>query len=240
MQQHCQTESGQHKTVSTQEHAAPMKNHVTLLKQLPAIDRLLQHPALAHSTAPHCLIVEAAQETVDQCRRAILDAKEEQTIRIDLDTLASQAATCLARKLRASLSRVVNATGTLLHTNLGRAPLSDEALENIDLVARGYSNLELNLTTGKRGHRYSHIDELLCRLTGAEAAAVVNNNAGAVCCCRSPHWPKARKPSSPVANWWKSAERSAFPTSWRLAGVQLCEIGTTNKTHLKDYRQAIN
>nr|WP_320115378.1 L-seryl-tRNA(Sec) selenium transferase [uncultured Desulfuromonas sp.] len=216
-----------------------MKNHVTLLKQLPAIDRLLQHPALAHSTAPHCLIVEAAQETVDQCRRAILDAKEEQTIRVDLDTLAGQAATCLARKLRASLSRVVNATGTLLHTNLGRAPLSDEALENIDLVARGYSNLELNLTTGKRGHRYSHIDELLCRLTGAEAAAVVNNNAGAVLLSLT----ALAKGKEAIVSRGELVEiGGAFrvPDVMEAGGVQLCEIGTTNKTHLKDYRQAIN
>jgi len=216
-----------------------MKNHVALLKQLPAIDRLLQHPALADNPAPHCLIVEAAQETVDQCRRAILDSRDEAPPSVDLDRLASQAAACLSQKMRASLCHVINATGTLLHTNLGRAPLSDDALENIDRVARGYSNLELNLTTGKRGHRYSHIDELLCRLTGAEAAAVVNNNAGAVLLSLT----ALAKGKEAIVSRGELVEiGGAFrvPDVMEAGGVQLCEIGTTNKTHLKDYRQAIN
>nr|WP_320048487.1 L-seryl-tRNA(Sec) selenium transferase [uncultured Desulfuromonas sp.] len=216
-----------------------MKNHIALLKQLPAIDRLLQHPSLSQSSAPHCLVVEAAQETVEQCRQTILSAVEGQEIMIDPESLALQAATLLTTKLRASLCRVINATGTLLHTNLGRAPLSDEALENIDQVARGYSNLELNLTTGKRGHRYSHIDELLCRLTGAEAAAVVNNNAGAVLLSLTA-LAKGREAIVSRGELVEIGGAFRVPDVMEAGGVQLREIGTTNKTHLKDYRQAIN
>ncbi|PLX92052.1 MAG: L-seryl-tRNA(Sec) selenium transferase [Desulfuromonas sp.] len=215
-----------------------MKTPADLLKQLPSIDRLLQHPLLNQISAPHCLIVESAQEVVQQCRQTILAQQPQQNMDIQLDTLAEQAVQRLNKKLQPSLCRVINATGTLLHTNLGRAPLSDEALATIDSVARGYSNLELNLATGKRGHRYSHIDALLCRLTGAEAAAVVNNNAGAVLLALTA---LARGKEAIVSRGELVEIGGAFrvPDVMEAGGVELREVGTTNKTHLKDYRNAI-
>ncbi|MCD6525764.1 MAG: L-seryl-tRNA(Sec) selenium transferase [Desulfuromonas sp.] len=215
-----------------------MKNSVELLKQLPSIDRLLQCPQLAQSSAPHCLIVEAAQEAVQHCRQQILNNSVSLT-NIDIDAIAEQTQQRLNHKIQPSLRQVINATGTLLHTNLGRAPLSDEALQAIDDVARSYSNLELDLGSGKRGHRYSHIDQLLCRLTGAEAAAVVNNNAGAVLLALTA---LAQGKEAVVSRGELVEIGGAFrvPDVMAAGGVILHEVGTTNKTHLHDYENALN
>src|SRR5690606_26509133 len=98
----------------------------------------------------------------------------------DIGTLAVEVRELVKKRMMSSLRPVINATGVVLHTNLGRAPLSDAACEAVLKIARGYCNLEIDLDTGNRGERYSHVEEILCRLTGAEAALVVNNNAGAV------------------------------------------------------------
>jgi L-seryl-tRNA(Ser) seleniumtransferase len=214
-----------------------MHDKQQLLKNLPAIDRVLDSASLAASAAPHTLVVEAAREAVEHARRAIL-AGGASTVS-ELESICADAEERLQRKLTPSLREVINATGTLLHTNLGRAPLCHAALEDIVSIARGYSNLELNLESGKRGHRYSHVDELLCRLTGAEAAAVVNNNAGAVLLALTA---LARGREAVVSRGELVEIGGAFrvPDVMEAGGVQLREVGTTNKTHLHDYRGAIN
>lgn len=212
-----------------------------LLRQLPAVDRLLNAPAMQAmvTVCPHIILLEAAQQTVAGLRQAVLatDAQSH-TIDLSVEAVARQAARLATRKLQPSLRHVINATGTLLHTNLGRAPLSDKALAAIDQVARTYSNLEFDLHTGQRGHRYSHIDELLCRLTGAEAAAVVNNNAGAVLLALTA---LAQGKEAIVSRGELVEIGGAFrvPDVMAAGGVILKEVGTTNKTHLKDYRTAI-
>lgn len=138
-----------------------MDNRKQLLKNLPAVDRVLDCAELSNSNAPHTLAVAAAREAVAHARRAILAGATESCI--EVESIRVDAGTRLKRKLIPSLREVINATGTLLHTNLGRAPLCSEALEDICSIARGYSNLELDLESGKRGHRYSHVDELLDR-----------------------------------------------------------------------------
>ncbi len=210
----------------------------TLLRQLPAVDRVLKAPtmtALAENT-PHVLLLEAAQETIAALRQAILQG--ETGLELCPEGVAAQAARLAESKQAASLRHVINATGTLLHTNLGRAPLCDAALEAIDRVSRSYSNLEFDLETGQRGHRFSHIEELLCRLTGAEAAAVVNNNAGAVLLGLT----ALAKGKEAIVSRGEMVEiGGAFriPDVMEAGGVILKEVGTTNKTHLKDYAGAI-
>lgn len=214
-----------------------MHDKQKLLKNLPAIDRVLACAELNNSSAPHALVVEAAREAVDHARRAILAGGATQCAK--LESLQANASARLKQKLIPSLREVINATGTLLHTNLGRAPLCSQALEDISSIARGYSNLELNLESGKRGHRYSHVDKLLRRLTGAEAAAVVNNNAGAVLLALTA---LARGREAVVSRGELVEIGGAFrvPDVMEAGGVQLREVGTTNKTHLHDYRRAIN
>ncbi len=215
-----------------------MTDKQTLLRQLPAVDRVLKAPAmlaLAEST-PHVLLLEAAQEAVAALRQAILSGAE--GLDPTVEGVAAQAARLAEHKQAASLRHVINATGTLLHTNLGRAPLCDAALEAIDRVSRSYSNLEFDLETGQRGHRFSHIEELLCRLTGAEAAAVVNNNAGAVLLGLT----ALAKGKEAIVSRGEMVEiGGAFriPDVMEAGGVVLKEVGTTNKTHLKDYAGAI-
>jgi len=216
-----------------------MANAPDQLKQLPSIDKLLHQPLLINSTAPHCLVVEAAQEAVNYWRQQILDQKVDQEQVIDITLISQDTVQRLHHKMLPSLRQVINATGTLLHTNLGRAPLSSAALQAVNDVASSYSNLELNLETGKRGHRYSHVDELLCRLTGAEAAAVVNNNAGAVLLALTA---LAQGDEAVVSRGELVEIGGAFrvPDVMAAGGVILREVGTTNKTHLRDYEQAIN
>ena len=215
-----------------------MTDRSAQLRRLPAIDRLLNAPALLalEQSIPHLLIREAAQQTVDALRQRILAGEEPD---LSLDSAAAQAARRAVQLDRPSLRKVVNVTGTRLHTNLGRAPLCDEALAAIEATARGYSNLEFDLDAGERGKRYTHVEQLLCRLTGGEAATVVNNNAGAVMLCLAA---LAGGRSAIVSRGELIEIGGSFriPEIMAASGVKLVEVGATNKTHLKDYDKAID
>ena len=153
--------------------------------------------------------------------------------------LAKEAAHRLEASVRGTLLPVINATGVIIHTNLGRAPLSDAARQAMAAVAAGYSNLEYDLDAGERGSRYRHAEQLLCRLTGAEAALVVNNNAGAVFLALTA---LARGRSVIISRGQLVEIGGGFriPDVLRQSGAQLVEVGTTNRTHLSDYRDAIS
>ncbi|HXG02180.1 MAG TPA: L-seryl-tRNA(Sec) selenium transferase, partial [Candidatus Binatia bacterium] len=144
----------------------------------------------------------------------------------------------LARAGRFSLRPVINATGVVLHTNLGRAPLSAPALERLARVAEGYANLELDLTTKERGSRYAHVEERLRRLTGAEDALVVNNNAAAVLLALET-LAHGREVIVSRGELIEIGGEFRIPDIMRRSGAVLREVGTTNRTHLRDYAEAI-
>ncbi len=141
------------------------------------------------------------------------------------------------RTARYSLRRVINATGVVLHTNMGRALLAPGAIEHMTQVATEYSNLELDLETGERGSRYEHVRELLCELTGAEDAIVVNNNAAAVVLCLSA-FAKGRDVVLARGELVEIGGSFRIPEIMELSGCNLREIGTTNRVHLRDYEGA--
>ena len=212
-----------------------------LLKQLPAIERLLNAPPLLAlaGQVPRSLLLEAAQETVAALRQELLELSAAAPApELSVEAVAQRAAQLATAKMRPSLRQVINATGTLLHTNLGRAPLAQCALEAIAEVSRGYSNLEFDLQSGERGQRFSHVEDLLCRLTGAEAAVVVNNNAGAVLLALTA-LAKGREAIVSRGEMVEIGGAFRVPEVMAAGGVRLKEVGTTNKTHLCDYREAI-
>src|SRR3954470_6889798 len=147
-------------------------NNAENLRGLPSVERL----ALRLSPAPHPVAVAAARETIEAARQAVLGGGP----LLSEEELAVAAAERLARLSRPSLRRVVNASGVVLHTNLGRAPLAPAAVAQVTALAAGYSNLEYDLASGARGSRGAHVEDLLRELSGAEAAPAVNNNAAAV------------------------------------------------------------
>ena len=210
------------------------------LRQLPAIDRLLNTAPLSALAAdhPHVQLRAAAQRAVEELRARLLD---ERAPLPDLDpaAVAERAGEILLQLETPSLRRVLNLTGTVLHTNFGRAPLAEIALRAVDEVARGYSTLEYDLAEGQRGERHVHVEELLCRLTGAEAALAVNNNAGAVLLALSA---LAGGRSALVSRGELIEIGGSFriPEIMAAGGVKLVEVGATNKTHLNDFAQAID
>jgi L-seryl-tRNA(Ser) seleniumtransferase len=216
-----------------------MTDRRALLRQLPAIDRLLQAAPLRDlaGTHAHLQLRAAAQRAVEELRRQLLDESAPLP-----DLSVAVAARLAADHLRAletpSLRRVLNLTGTVLHTNFGRAPLAETALAAVQEVARGYSTLEYDLAAGQRGERHVHIEELFCRLTGAEAALAVNNNAGAVLLALAA---LAGGRSALVSRGELIEIGGSFriPEIMAAGGVRLVEVGATNKTHLDDYRRAI-
>ncbi|MGQ9841031.1 MAG: L-seryl-tRNA(Sec) selenium transferase [Anaerolineae bacterium] len=205
-------------------------------RRLPSVDRLLaQMRALgAVEQYGQMLALEAARAALAQARMGIAAGQPVP----DLDTLVRAASQQLAAAGRETLVPVINATGVIIHTNLGRAPLSRAARRAMDAVAAGYSNLEYDLEAGERGSRYVHAEALLCRLTGAEAALVVNNNAGAVFLALSA-LARGREVVISRGQLVEIGGGFRIPDVLRQSGARLVEVGTTNRTHLRDFREAI-
>ena len=205
-------------------------------RRLPSVDRLLATEPLATAGAGNgrALALEAA--------RAALAAARERVAGGDPapgpNDLAADAMCRLQEAARGTLYPVINATGVIIHTNLGRAPLSGDARRAMEAVAAGYSNLEYDLDAGERGSRYLHAERLLCRLTGAEAALVVNNNAGAVFLALSA-LAQGREVVISRGQLVEIGGGFRIPDVLRQSGARLVEVGTTNRTHLRDFQEAI-
>jgi len=182
----------------------------------------------------HDLTVEAIRQVLDLARQGIMADQDCPST----NELIEMASVNLEAQSRSTLRPVINATGVIIHTNLGRAPLSAEARAAMELAARGYTNLEYDLEAGKRGSRYVHAEELLCRLTGAEAALVVNNNAAAVLLILTA---LARGKEVIVSRGHLVEIGGGFrmPEVMRQSGARLVEVGTTNRTYIHDYEEAI-
>ncbi len=207
------------------------------LSSLPSVDRLLHHPLAGP------LIDDHGHRAVTQSARDVLSALRHTTAGSgplpDTDEILQRMAASLRKKARPTLTRVLNLTGTILHTNLGRAALPPEAMEAISRIAAGASNLEYDLATGLRGDRDDHVESVLTELTGAEAATVVNNNAAAVLLTLNT---LAQGKEVPVSRGELVEIGGSFriPEIMEKSGCTLIEIGATNRTHLADYEKAIN
>ncbi len=209
-----------------------------LLRKLPKIDELLRSPQLEALRAqyPEQSVADGTRQVIADLRQGILSG--------EIDTLPSLEALFakISRQIRSdvrpSMRPVINGTGIVLHTNLGRACLSEKAAMAASDAARRYSTLEYNVSTGGRGLRYSHVEELICRLTGAESALVVNNNAAAVLLVLSSMTAGGQVPVS-RGELVEIGGSFRVPDIMEACGAQLKEVGTTNKTHLSDYERAI-
>ena len=199
------------------------------LRDLPSVDELLRDERLA--SEPRELVVSAARSALDSARVDIKAGMDPEPI-VDL-VLAE-----LARARLPSLRRVLNATGVLVHTNLGRAPLAGTALARVTEVGVGYSNLEYSLERGERGSRQDHLTGLLRRLTGAEAALVVNNNAAAVLLALAA-LAEGREVVVSRGELIEIGDGFRIPDVLARSGARLVEVGTTNRTRAADYGQAI-
>ena len=225
-----------------------MPDYKNLLRELPAVDRLLREEALINRLQflPRRLVLQAAQETISAYRQKLssfaeLDHLPESAEHFDLapSTLAEEAACLADKKAGMNLKAVINATGIVIHTNLGRVPLASSAIAAIKDVAENYNNLEISLETGERGSRQEHLEELLCDLTGAEAAVVVNNNAAAVFLTLN----ALAADHEVVVSRGQLVEIGGsfrIPDIMAASGATLIEVGTTNKTYLKDYEAVVN
>jgi len=208
-----------------------------LLRRLPSVDEVLKSPyGLRWLNAyPRRYILRAVREIIDFKRREILEGY---TPDVSLDAIATDIGIRMERLTAKRLRPVINATGVVIHTNLGRAPLPPEVLNNIMNVAGGYSNLEYSLEEGRRGERYDHIRWILKDITGAEDAIVVNNNAAAVLLCLSA-LAAGREVIVSRGELIEIGGSFRIPDVMLQSGAVLKEVGTTNKTHLGDYERAV-
>ncbi len=209
----------------------------SLYSQIPAIDRLLQQPAIAQQINHHGqhLVVSALRHLQAEARKIIAKQNCLPVWNACWDT---KLADYLQQKLRNSLTPVFNLTGTVLHTNLGRALLAESAIEAINSTMRNAVTLEYDLEGAERGHRDNGISQLLCDLTGAEAACIVNNNAAAVLLMLATLAP-GKEVIVSRGELVEIGGAFRIPDVMQQAGCQLIEVGTTNRTHLHDYQQAI-
>lgn len=204
-------------------------------RELPSVDRLLADARLIAlaQTYGHQRVAEQARAVLDDARRGISGGESAPTMGDLVDALLSKA----QKQWQSGLRQVINATGVVIHTNLGRAPLSPEAIYAMSIVSKGYSNLEFDLDQGERGSRHVHVESLLTQLTGAEAALVVNNNASAVFLGLS----ALAHGKEVVVSRGEAVEIGGgfrIPDVLRQSGAQLVEVGTTNRTYVDDYDAA--
>ena len=215
-------------------------NKNLLYRSIPKVDTLLEKEEIQNAITEYGreIVMEAIREEMENLRAYIGTCEDESAALEKIETLTEQIL-CYVKKLNTpNMRMVINGTGTILHTNLGRAPISQEHMTKLSNIVTGYSNLEYNLEAGKRGERYSHFEELLCRLTGAEAAMAVNNNAAAVMLILS----SMAKGGEVVVSRGELVEiggKFRIPDVMEQSGATLVEVGTTNKTHYSDYEEAI-
>jgi len=214
-----------------------------LLKNLPKIDEvlLILERGGSFEGVSRDIVAGKCRQVVEEMRTAILDAEKggkKYSAPVSADAAAQEVRKRLLALYSYSLRRVINATGIILHTNLGRAPLCVDALNRITAVSEGYSNLEFDLDKGKRGVRYDHVREILCCVSGAEDALIVNNNAAAVLLALN----TLSEGKEAIVSRGELIEiGGAFriPEVMEKSGAILREVGTTNRTHLSDYEDAV-
>jgi len=206
-----------------------------LLRELPSVDEVLRSPQIAVLEAkhPHELLVDCIRQALDAQRARILSGKA-----VGSGDVPKIAVDILNDLLRPRLVRLINATGIIIHTNLGRSILSKKAQKRVVEIGGSYSNLEFDIAAGKRGSRHDHVEHLMTRLTGAEAAMVVNNNAAAVLVVLAA---LAKRKETIVSRGELVEIGGSFriPDIMSQSGSRLVEVGTTNKTYVDDYRAAI-
>ena len=206
-------------------------------RKIPSVNHVLQHPEVSALIRQRSRdsIVRIVREALDSSRRSVAAGADPP----DAAAVARSVSLKVASKWKTWPERVINATGVILHTNLGRAPLSDESVEAAAVAASGYSDLEFDLDSGKRGSRQAHISQLICEATGSEAAFVVNNNAAAVMLGLA----AIAAGKEVIVSRGEAVEIGGgfrIPDVLRQSGATLVEVGTTNRTYARDFEEAIN
>lgn len=214
-----------------------MDNKKELLKQIPKIDEVLKDQRLSvfFESVPRETVVDSVREETEELRKRILEGE---TLPSEQDGMVDRIAARITSRNQKSLRPLINATGTILHTNLGRAKLSEEACRSVTEVSASYSTLEYDLREGARGSRHDHIEKLLKKLLGTEAAMAVNNNASAVFLCLS----ALAVNKEVIVSRGELVEIGGsfrIPEIMEQSGARLVEAGTTNKTRIDDYRKAL-
>lgn len=222
--------------------SSPLRQQV--LRKIPKVDEILSRPEIIDllKEHPRQVVVEAIRKGLGRLREEILHKEElppSGEPSFSFEHLYSLFRKEIKLQVQPRLRRVINATGVVIHTNLGRSPLHPSAIEHLIDVSKHYSNLEYDIELGERGSRYTHVEEILCRLSGAESALVVNNNAGAVLLVIN----TLAEGKEVIVSRGELVEiGGAFriPDVMKRSGALLREVGTTNRTHLTDYQKAIN
>jgi len=213
------------------------KMNKELLRKLPKIDELLKLQSVNKLIEDNSrtIVLESLREAIEFYRNGILKGNVDS---LNTEQVLDFAVHTLESKNKMHLERMINATGTVIHTNLGRSLLGKKAIENVITVAGSYNNLEYDIESGKRGSRYSHIEEIIKKVTGAEAAMVVNNNAAAIMLVLD----TLAKEKEVIVSRGELVEIGGsfrIPEVMKFSGAKLVEIGTTNRTHLYDYENNI-
>lgn len=208
-----------------------------LFRKLPKVDKLLLSNSFKKliEEKGYNIVYESVNEAIDTFRKAIAnDSIETFTDEAIIKTAFKN----IERKSQTNLRRVINGTGTIIHTNLGRSIFSTKMVENLTDILSGYNNLEYDLSTGQRGTRYSLVEKLICEITGAEAALIVNNNAAAVLLCLD-QFGKNKEVIVSRGELVEIGGSFRIPDIMKFSGSALVEVGTTNRTHLYDYEDHI-
>lgn len=213
----------------------------SLFKRLPKVDELLEDAEIKKLIEENSrkIVLESIREALDSLRSDIKNGLSDEGLTNKIDNINQSIAGLIEAGKEHNLIKVINATGVVIHTNLGRSPMPSEVLREIELVSSGYSNLEYDLEKGERGERYSHLEDIIVKITGAESAMVVNNNAAAVMLILST-LANGKEVITSRGELIEIGGAFRIPDVCLQSGARLVEVGTTNKTHLSDYENAIN
>lgn len=210
-----------------------------LFRKLPSVDEVLSKDEIKNTLNfyPRSIVLETIREVIELNRKEIINSNK--YLDINIESIVNDVIYKVKLKYSLSLKKVINGTGIVIHTNLGRSLVSEQIKDDLFFIATRYSNLEYDIENGERGSRYTHLTDIIKRLTGAEDVLVVNNNASAVLLSLN----TLAKEKEVIVSRGELVEVGGsfrIPSIMELSGAKLNEVGSTNKTHLKDYEESIN